>query len=106
VPLFLMGHSMVRALYFYISAVFILVRSRAVLWYCRSQRVPIRRRASRSYRALLRQVPVFASPSHRRVSHAGSVASPAPSFRTRTYQRPLTARYVASSSDLFLWHTR
>jgi hypothetical protein len=71
-------------------------RFRAVHWYCRLRRVPICRRASRSCRALLRQVPVFASPSRRRVSHAGSVASHAPSFRTRTYQRPLIARYVAS----------
>ena len=103
VPLFLMGHSMVRSAHL-ISRLYLqitrLVRFRAVHWYCRSRRVPIRKRASRSCRALLRRAPVFASPSRRRVSHAGLVALHAPSCRTRTYQRPLIARY-ASSPDLF-----
>lgn len=109
VPLFLMGHSMVRCVqptshfdFRLCLQITRLVWSRAVHWYCRSRRVRIRRRASRSCRALLRRAPVFASPSLRRVSHAFSVASHALSYQTKTYQRRLIARYVASSPDLFL----
>lgn len=103
VPLFLMGHSMVRPAYTFtfISSGFGLKKFavgsvyRAVHWYFRSRRVPIRSKAFRSCRELLRQVPVFASPNPHPVSHAGWVALHAPSFRTRIYQRQSKARYVA-----------
>ena len=105
VPLFLMGHSMVRSLYFLHLSWLVFyyswrVRSRAVHWHCRSRRVPVRRRAFRSCRALLRQALVFASPSRRRVLYACSVASRARSFRTRTSQRPSIARCIRILSRL------
>jgi predicted alpha/beta hydrolase len=66
VPLFLMGHSMVRPAYIFTSSFsgfgFKSVY-RAVHWHSRSRRVPICRKAFRSCRELLRQVPVFASPN-------------------------------------------
>jgi pimeloyl-ACP methyl ester carboxylesterase len=70
VPLFLMGHSMVRLCpaYLYIFWLCFLKFAdgsvyRAVHWYSRSRRVPICRKAFRSCRESLRQVPVFASPN-------------------------------------------
>lgn len=70
VPLFLMGHSMVRPAYLHLLALFFFkfkfvagLVYRAVHWYSRSRRVRIRKKASRSCRELLRQVRVFASPN-------------------------------------------
>jgi predicted alpha/beta hydrolase len=101
VPLFLMGHSMVRYSIFSsfaTSSKFVYklwpMRIRGADWSCRSRRVPIPRIASLSYQASLPQVLASASPSRQPASHAGSAPACVPSFRIRTSPQASKPRYV------------